>query len=152
MPCGWPGPIPFTPCATSRAMFRNYLVTALRNLARHKLHSFINIVGLAVGLACAILILLFVRDELSYDKWIEGSDNLWRAEITFHAPGRTDPLAMIPMPLLAAMREQIPEVRSATRLSRETLTLTAGDRQFAERGGLVDPNFLQVLKLPLVQG
>ena len=45
-------------------MFRNYLVTALRNIARHKLYSFINIAGLAVGLACAIFIILFIRDEI----------------------------------------------------------------------------------------
>ena len=61
-------------------MFRNYLTVALRNIVRHKLYSFINIAGLAVGLACAILIILFVRDELSYDKWIPGSDNLYRVE------------------------------------------------------------------------
>ena len=57
-------------------MFRNYLITALRNIARHKLYSFINIAGLAVGLTCVIFIILFMRDELSYDKWIPGSENL----------------------------------------------------------------------------
>ena len=46
-------------------MFRNYLVIALRNIVRHKLYSFINIAGLAVGLACVVLIILFIRDELS---------------------------------------------------------------------------------------
>src|SRR5215475_5697357 len=55
-------------------MFRNYLTVALRNIIRHKLYSFINIAGLAVGLTCLILIILFVRDELSYDKWIPGGD------------------------------------------------------------------------------
>jgi putative ABC transport system permease protein len=59
-------------------MFRNYLVTALRNIVRYKLYSFINIAGLAVGLACAILVILFVRDELSYDKWIR-SHSAYRA-------------------------------------------------------------------------
>src|ERR1700760_2309509 len=115
-------------------MFRNYLVTALRAMARHKLYSFINIAGLAVGLTCAILIILFVRDELSYDKWIPGSANLWRVEVTYHVPGRSDPIisAQTSMPVPVAMREQIPEVRSATRLAREDLTLMAGDRQFLE--------------------
>src|ERR1700761_1376656 len=110
-------------------MFRNYLVTALRNLARHKLYSFINIAGLAVGLTCAILILLFVRDEISYDKWIPGSENLWRVEITYHVPGRAFPIiaAGTSMPVPVAMRDQIPEVRSATRLTLEGMTLTAGD-------------------------
>ena len=135
-------------------MFRNYLVTALRAMARHKLYSFINIAGLAVGLACAILIMLFVRDELSYDKWIPGAENLWRLEITYHVPGRSDPIitAQTPMPIPPAMHDQIPEVRSATRLVREDMTLTAGDRQFAEKVGVVDPNFLQMIALPLVEG
>ncbi len=138
-------------------MFRNYLTVALRNIARHKLHSFINIAGLAVGLACAILIILFVRDELSYDKWIKGSENLWRVEITYHVPGRSDPIqtAQSPLPIPAAMRDQIPEVTAATRLAREGMTLTDPqhpDRQFSQNIGVVDPNFLQVIPLPLVKG
>ncbi|HEY8253977.1 MAG TPA: ABC transporter permease, partial [Rhizomicrobium sp.] len=69
-------------------MLGHYLVTALRSVARHKLYSFINIAGLAVGLACTIFILLFVRDEVSYDKWIPGSENLYRVENTINEPGR----------------------------------------------------------------
>ncbi|HEX4270464.1 MAG TPA: ABC transporter permease [Rhizomicrobium sp.] len=135
-------------------MFRNYLVTALRNIVRHKLYSFINIAGLAVGLACAILIILFVRDELSYDKWIAGSENLWRVEIIYHVPGRSDAIttAQAPIPIPMAMQDQLPEVRSATRLVRERMTLMAGDRQFAENVGVVDPNFLAMIPLPLVKG
>ena len=135
-------------------MFYNYLVTALRNIARHKLYSVINIAGLAVGLACVILITLFVRDELSYDAWIPGSENLWRVEVTFHVPGRSEPLrnAQTPVPLPVTMGEQIPEVQSATRLSQQYMTMTAGDRQFSEKVGTVEPNFLQVVPLPLVQG
>jgi putative ABC transport system permease protein len=138
-------------------MFRNYLTVALRNIARHKLYSFINIAGLAVGLACAILIILFVRDELSYDKWIPGSENLWRFEVSYHVPGRSDPILtpQSPLPIPAAMRDQIPEVRDATRLVREGLTLTspdAPDRQFSENIGVVDPNFLRMIPLPLVKG
>src|SRR5882672_2402460 len=68
-------------------MFRNYLVAALRNIVRHKLYSFINIAGLAVGLACVIFIILFIRDEISYDKWIPGSENLYRVENTINEPG-----------------------------------------------------------------
>ena len=68
-------------------MFRNYLVIALRNIVRHKLYSFINIAGLAVGLASLILIILYVRDELSYDKWIPGSDKLYRVEADLSSAG-----------------------------------------------------------------
>ena len=63
-------------------MIWNYLVTALRSFRRHKLYGFINIAGLAVGLACAIFIILYLRDELSYDKWIADSENIWRVETT----------------------------------------------------------------------
>ena len=106
-------------------MFRNYLTVALRTIQRHKLYSFINIAGLAVGLACAILIILFVRDELSYDKWIPGSDKLWRVEVTFHVPGRGDIVtSQTTMPLPMAMRDQIPEVSAATRLAQERMTVT----------------------------
>ena len=69
-------------------MFHNYLITALRNIARHKLYSVINIAGLAVGLACVILIALFVRDELSYDKWVPDSANLYQVTSTVTTPWR----------------------------------------------------------------
>ena len=135
-------------------MFHNYLTIALRNILRHRLYSLINIAGLGVGLACAIVITLFVRDELSYDKWIAGSENLWRVEVTYHVPGRSDAIitAQTSMPIPIAMRDQIPEVRSATRLVRESMSLTSGDRQFSEHMGVADPNFLQVIPLPLVEG
>src|SRR5678815_1981496 len=111
MPGASPAPIPSTPCATSEgAMIGNYLTNALRNLARHKLHSFINIAGLAVGLACVIFVLLFIRDELSYDKWIPGTQNLYRIEKTSLLLGR-EPinLAVLPFPLPATMLGEIPE-------------------------------------------
>src|ERR1044072_1536887 len=84
---------PWSPKASARffkgaAVFRNYLVIALRNIARHKLYSFINIAGLAVGLACVIFIMLFVRDELSFDKWLPNSDNLYRVDTMPQLPGK----------------------------------------------------------------
>jgi putative ABC transport system permease protein len=134
-------------------MIKSYLTIALRNIVRHKLYSFINIAGLAVGLACLILIILFVRDELSYDKWIPGSDKLYRVEITFHVPDRPDIiLSQTSMPLPLAMKDQIPEVKAATRLALETPAITVGDRQFTDKVAVVDPNFLQVVPLPLVSG
>ena len=58
-------------------MLKNYLKIAIRNLFRHKAFSFINIVGLAVGMACTVLILLWVQDELSYDKFFKNADNIY---------------------------------------------------------------------------
>ncbi|HVW74803.1 MAG TPA: ABC transporter permease [Rhizomicrobium sp.] len=134
-------------------MFRNYLTIALRNIIRHKLYSFINIAGLAVGLTCVILIVLFVRDELSYDRWIPGSDHLYRVEVTYYPPGRPAvPLAQTAMPVPIAMRDNIPEVRDATRLAKENMAITVGDRHFSEIVAVVDPNFLQVIPLPLISG
>ena len=144
MPAASPTPIPSTPCATNRRTHvQNYLVIALRNIIRHKLYSFINIAGLAVGLACVIFVILFVRDELSYDKWIPDTQNLYRVEVTLAMPGR-DPLiasATIPFPMPEAMRNEIPDVTAMTRLYTNSMTLMAGDRQFRERVGSVDPNF-----------
>ena len=134
-------------------MFHNYIVTALRSIARHRLHSFINIAGLAVGLACAIFVLMFIRDELSYDKWVPGTQNLYRLEKTSHLLGRAPlEIATLPFPLLPAMREEIPEVAATTRLYYAFMTLFAGDRQFREHIASVDPNFFQVVKLPLMKG
>src|SRR5471032_2760387 len=134
-------------------MFSNYFVTALRNIARHKLYSFINIAGLALGLACAIFIILFVRDELSYDAWIPGSDNIYRLEETIQVPGRGPlPLAVTPWPMAAAMQGEIPGVTGMTRYWQEPMTLTVGDRQFFEGVRAVDPGFFQLIRLPLVAG
>ncbi|HMH65065.1 MAG TPA: ABC transporter permease, partial [Rhizomicrobium sp.] len=134
-------------------MFRNYLIIALRNIVRHKLYSAINIGGLAVGLACVIFVLLFIRDELSYDKWIPGTQNLYRVEKTSYLLGR-DPFAVARVPFLmpAAMRDEIPEVTAMTRLNYNFMTLFAGDRQFRENVAEVDPNFFGVVRLPLVKG
>ena len=134
-------------------MFRNYLITALRNITRHKLYSFINIAGLAVGLACIIFVVMFIRDELSYDKWLPGTENLYRIEKTSYLQGR-DPfdMATLPFPVPIAMRDDIPDVTAATRLYYTPMTLFAGDRQLRERVASVDPNFFQVVKLQLLQG
>src|ERR1700761_6810971 len=90
MPPMWRAPTPFTPCVTNReagGMFQHYLITALRNFSRHKIYSFINIAGLTIGLTCAIFIILFVRDQLSYDRWIPDNENLYRLEVRGHLPG-----------------------------------------------------------------
>ncbi len=134
-------------------MFRNYLIIAIRNIARHKLYSFINIAGLALGLACAIFIILFVRDELSYDQWVPSSENLYRLELTILPPGRPPlPFAVIPYPMPPALMNAMPEISSTTRLQQEGMTLTIGDRQFVEQVDVVDPQFFGVIKLPLVSG
>ena len=134
-------------------MFRNYLVTALRNFGRHKLYSFINIVGLTVGLICAIFIILFVHDQLSYDRWIPGTENIYRIEHTSTLPGQAPlPGTKIPFLVPQAMLDQVPEVKARTRLMPSSITVLIGNRQFPERIAVVDPNFFQVIRLPLIAG
>jgi putative ABC transport system permease protein len=134
-------------------MFHNYLITALRNFSRHKLYSFINIAGLTVGLTCAIFIILLLRDELSYDKWIPGTENLYRVEGTFYVPGQ--PMFMgtsATFPEPDAMAAQIPEVKAAVHLLNRQMTVATGNRQFLDHVDVVSPNFFQIIQLPLIAG
>src|ERR1700722_12331041 len=111
-------------------MFRNYLLTAVRNFVSHKLYTVINVGGLTVGLTCALFVTLFARDEFSYDKWIPDSETLYRVDATGHIPGRAPirgSLTMFPLP--QAMLEQIPEVKARTRLVPQQMTVAIGDRQ-----------------------
>ena len=134
-------------------MLRHYLMMAARSVARHKLYSFISVVGLTVALASAILILLFVRDQLSYDGWIPDTASLYRLEVTFHPPGlRPVQLALCPFAVLTAAGDRIAAVKAVTHVVPEKMTVTAGARQFLETVTVVDPNFFQVIRLPLIAG
>jgi putative ABC transport system permease protein len=134
-------------------MFRNYLVTALRSIVRHKLYSVINIAGLAVGLACAIFIALFIQDELSYDKWVPDTGGLYQLDVTLRPHGLPPMItATAPFPLVAFMKDHLPEVTAATRLWPQHMTVNVGDRQFSEAIAEVDANFFQMIRLPLVRG
>jgi len=135
-------------------MWRHYLSIAARGLVRHRLYSAINIASLAVGLTCIVFVVLFVRDELSYDKWIPDTQNLYRVELTANVPDRGPlPMAVIPYPMPAAMHDGIPGVTAATLLYSWTLTLTSGDRQFSLKNlDVVDPGFFDIIRLPFVEG
>jgi putative ABC transport system permease protein len=134
-------------------MWRHYLSIAARGIVRHRLYSAINIASLAVGLTCVIFVVLFVRDELSYDTWIPDTQNLYRVELTLDVPDRGPlPMAVLPYPMPAAMRADIPAVTAATLLYSWTVTLTSGDRQFSQNLDVVDPDFFQIIRLPLVEG
>ena len=94
-------------------MFRNYLKTAFRNLIRQKLFSSLNIIGLATGMACSILIFLWVQDERSYDKFNVNAKNIYR--ITAHVMDLN--AAITPIPLGVAAKAEMPAVKMATRVS-----------------------------------
>jgi putative ABC transport system permease protein len=134
-------------------MLRHYLVTAARSLAYHRLYSVINIAGLSIGLAAAILIVLYVRDQLSYDSWVPQTSHLYRLERAVPNPGHgIQHTAQCPFPVLSAVGDAISQVKAVTHVHPEQMTLHVGDQLFHETATFVDPNFLQVIRLPLVAG
>ncbi|MGC8535179.1 MAG: ABC transporter permease [Rhizomicrobium sp.] len=134
-------------------MFRNYLTVALRNASRNRLYSFITIAGLTVALVCAIFILLFLSDELSYDSFIPDMGNVYRVDMGFYVPGHTvqrgnnNIFALGP-----AMKASIPQVVAYTHISDSTVTLKVGNRLFSESVDAVDPDFFKVIPLKLSEG
>lgn len=135
-------------------MFNNYITIAIKNLVKNKLYSFINITGLALGLACCILMLLFVRDEISFENWLTDAELIHRIETTFVIPGR-DPYisAQTPGPAKAALEKDFSqEIEQVVRIYQRQPTVDLGNRQFNEDMFEVDSNFFEVFDLPFVSG
>ncbi|MDE2466622.1 MAG: ABC transporter permease [Alphaproteobacteria bacterium] len=134
-------------------MFRNYLMVALRNARRNKLYTFITIAGLTVALTCAIFILMFLADELSYDQFIPGMNNVYQVDFAFNLPGHEIQRTGNSMFVLGpTMKAEIPQVAAYTHIDVTHLTLKADDRLFSMAVDVVDPDFFQVIHLPLVAG
>ena len=110
-------------------MFRNYLKVALRNIVRHKGYAFINIAGLAVGMACCILLLLWVQDEFGYDGFHENIDNLYRVEMDQRTDDQWFHVPVTPYPMAQALVAEIPEIADATRYDRADCAVHIADRQ-----------------------
>lgn len=132
-------------------MFKSYLRSASRNLLKHKLNSLINVMGLAVGFAVAILIYLYIQHEQSYDKWIPESDQVYRAYRTWEGGGET---VWTPGPLAHAVKEKLPEVLQATGLSiASDVLLEHGDNKvYIDQMARVDSTFFEVIPFSLSQG
>jgi len=134
-------------------MFKNYLKIALRNIKWHKSYSFINIAGLAVGLSCCILILLYIRYELSYDKYHSDSRYIYRVVREYQ--GEPNWYNSSEHPLAASLKEDFPEVIKATRVKKndEVGVVEYNSKRFNEEGiYFVDQDFLEIFTFPLVSG
>ena len=138
----------------SVAMLKNYLKVILRNIRKHKGYSFINITGLAIGMACCLLIAIWVLDELSYDKFHENAPHLYRVEEDQHYSGRMFHVRVTPYPLAPALIEEIPEIVDATRYVWTGGHLFRyGENAFFEYGiRAVDPSFFQMFDFPFIKG
>jgi ABC-type antimicrobial peptide transport system permease subunit len=134
-------------------MFKNYLKVAFRNLWKNKGFSFINIIGLAVGMASAILILLWIQNEVSYDGFHAKKDRIYEAWNRAEFSGAMHCWNTTPKPLAAAMQRDFPEVEHAVRVNWPSrLLFTVGEKKLMERGNVVDSIFLQVFSFPMLQG
>ncbi|MBF9253436.1 ABC transporter permease [Pontibacter sp. 172403-2] len=136
-------------------MFKNYLKMAYRNLMRHKVFSLINILGLALGMTCSILILLWVQDEISFDRFHADADNLYRVMEIQHYPGGDDlTIDANPGPLAEALEAELPEVKHAVRSTtwdwKQLFTLN--DKVLKVNGRYADPEFFEMFSFPLLHG
>jgi len=130
-------------------MFKNYFTSAIRSLKRYKLFTLLNVFGLATGMACSILIFLWVQDERSYDKFNDHASQIYR--LTAKVSGVE--AAVTPPAVGGALKQQIPNVKSFARLVSRQAIVTIGTKKFDEKQLFyADPGFLQMFNYPLVQG
>ncbi len=133
-------------------MLKNYLKIALRNIKRHKGYSFINIFGLAIGMACCILILLWVQDELSFDHFHENADNIYRVIQDINFTDHSTTWTITQGPLGPSLKEDFPEIINATRITDRGFRLTYDDKSYDEEVGMADGSIFEMFTFPLVKG
>jgi putative ABC transport system permease protein len=135
-------------------MIKNYLKIALRNIKRHKGYSFINIAGLALGMACCLFILSYVLYEFSYDTFHEDADRISRVAMEFRA--KDQPVkygAVTPPPVAQAILDNFAEVEDAVRITRANGIVKHGEKQFFEdKIFYADQSFFNVFTFPIIKG
>lgn len=142
-------------------MFRNYFKVAWRTLFKHKMYSSIKIGGFGIGMAACILILLFIQDELSYDKSYERTGDIYRVVNVHAAPEKTDRWAAFPPQTGQVLRESFPEIEKAGRLIPFDW-FDAGSNQFRRQDRMqnsyeqgfayADQDLIEILEIPMVYG
>jgi putative ABC transport system permease protein len=136
-------------------MFKNHFKITLRHFKKQKGYSLINISGLAIGLTCCILILLWVQDELSYDKYNANHDQIYRICISWLVETNEESQSTTPPPLANVLKSDYPEVQHAVRLytTRNSMSVRYKDKTFNEDRILyADSDFFRVFSIPLVKG
>ncbi len=127
-------------------MFKNYLKIALRNIKRQKAYSILNIGGLTIGMTCFILLLLYIQFELSYDKYHENSDRIYRVI--------REGKSLTPVPLGPKLMEDLPEIASAARLiKRDNILISHQNKHFLEDDFYwADPEIFNIFTIPFIRG
>ena len=132
-------------------MLRNFFIIAFRNLRRNKIFSIINILGLAIGMASAMLIGLWIQDEFSFDRFHAKEDRLYmmhRQEIS----GRNSTLNWTPKVLAPTLKSDFPDIEDAARWENINFLMSAGDRHFNSPGNVTDSGFLNMFSFPVLEG
>jgi len=135
-------------------MFKNYLKIAVRNIVKHKAYSFINIIGLALGMASCILIFSYVLYELSFDRYHENADRIYRLGLRGRQGEKVISIALSNAPTAPALIEEYPEVENAVRFYSAPKTLVEyGDKRFYDEGILyADKTVFDVFSWPMLKG
>lgn len=135
-------------------MIRNYIKTAFRIMLRQKGYSAINITGLSIGIAATMMIIIYIADELGYDKFHRDANHIYRLGFMGRLQGNSVETAQTPAPVAEAMSREIPQVREVVRFGLwRTMPMSFADRNFTEKHVLVaDSNFFQFFSFPVVKG
>ena len=134
-------------------MFKNYLRIAFRNLARHWAFSLLNILGLTIGMSACFLIFLYVRFELSYDRFHSKGDRIFRMVTDIKTPTETLNWSVASAPMAIAAKEEFPEIETVVRMNPQSILVRKGDIKFQEeKSAFADSGFFHVFDFPLLQG
>ncbi|HLO91019.1 MAG TPA: FtsX-like permease family protein [Lentimicrobium sp.] len=135
-------------------MFTNYILSAIRNLKKNRFYSFINILGLSLGITAAAFILLYITEEMGYDKHFKNHETIYRLESDFSINGKHDKFAVTAMPLGQAYKLEMPEVRSFARfIQNDNEVIKYGNKEFYEKKAfLADSTAPEMFSLDFIEG
>src|SRR3972149_5304943 len=136
-------------------MLKNYLKTALRNFAKHKIYSLLNIFGLAVGITCTILIIFYIEFEFSFDNFHKNEDKLFRISVVSSREGKMrDESPVFTAPIGPDMKSEFPEIKQYTRFSiLKTNYFYIGDKSWkVDNISYADSTFFELFSCKLLQG
>jgi len=134
-------------------MFKNLFKIAVRNLWRSKGFSFINITGLAIGMASAILILLWIQNEISYDNFHKNKDRIYEVWNRVPIDGKLSCWNSVSALTARVLEKDLPEVERAVRVvSSNSVLISIGDKKLIKSGNMVDTSFLQMFSFPMLKG
>jgi len=134
-------------------MIRNYLKIALRNLVNNKVYSALNIIGLASGMAVAMLIGLWIYAQVSYDRFLPGYQLAYKVRFNVNNNGEINTVGSTNLPLADALKKDFPEIRYVAQTDwMGSHPLTVGDKRINVNGAMAGSDFLKIFQYPLIKG